>query len=343
MQKNIQLLPLQPNEIYYGSRNEDFINFIKSILKMGNIKDKYLNELLTSENIKIYSNAFTSEEVDSKDNYEVLEQLGDVCISNFLIFYIYNKYPQLYCSKGVQIVSKLKANLVSRSNFSDLADKLGFWNYITASIENRKQNKKDILEDTFEAFIGATVKILDERFIVGVGYSIIYDILKNIFDKYIKISLKYEDINDAKTLLKETFDYFKKVDNSTIQLNKDIEIIWINTNDNKQYKETIINKTETLNFTNYFSDWFFITEKEKNLNDEFYTTITKAVAVRNGSIVNKTGKNKTINGFYTILGEGKAARQQDSEQNASVMALLTLQQKYGFKKPIPEIYKEFCN
>jgi dsRNA-specific ribonuclease len=339
--QNIIQQTLQPNEIYYGPRNEDFIKFIKSILKLGNIKDKYLDELLTTTNINIYSNAFTSEEVDIKNNYEVLEQLGDVCINNFMVFYIYRKYPQLDCSKGVQIVSKLKANLVSRSNFSDLADKLGFWDYITASIDNRKQNKKDILEDTFEAFIGATVKILDDKFIIGVGYSIIYDILKNIFDKYIKISLKYEDINDAKTLLKETFDYFKKPDNSTININKDINIIWISTHDNKQYIDNIKNNSN-LNFNTYFSDWFFFTEKEKNINDEFYTTITKAVAVKTGSTVNKSGKNKTINGFYTILGEGKASRQQDSEQNASIMALLNLEQKYGFKKPIPEIYKEFC-
>ena len=40
------------------------------------------------------------------------------------------------------------------------------------------------------------------------GYGVVYAILESIFEKK-HISLDYDDLFDAKTKLKETFDYFK--------------------------------------------------------------------------------------------------------------------------------------
>ena len=59
-----------------------------------------------------------------------------------------------------------------------------------------------------EAFIGATAYILDNKIRQGVGYAIVYDILSSIFDS-MEISLKYEDLYDSITRLKEMFDHFK--------------------------------------------------------------------------------------------------------------------------------------
>jgi hypothetical protein len=64
---------------------------------------------------------------------------------------------------------------------------------------------KSLLEDVFEAFLGATESIIDSCVEVGSGYKVIYSILENIFDD-MDISLKYEDLYDAKTRIKETFD-----------------------------------------------------------------------------------------------------------------------------------------
>ena len=43
----------------------------------------------------------------------------------------------------------------------------------------------------------------------GVGYAVVYKLLENIFNN-IHISLKYEDLYDAKTRLKELFDLYNK-------------------------------------------------------------------------------------------------------------------------------------
>ena len=48
--------------------------------------------------------------------------------------------------------------------------------------------------------------IIVNIFMLGVGYYIVYSILKNIFDEKI-ISLSYNNLYDSKTKLKELFDF----------------------------------------------------------------------------------------------------------------------------------------
>ena len=194
--------------IYYGSRGGDLKNLIKSILIKGKIKEHYIDYLMTDESMKIYSDVFTSETADENNNYEVYEQMGDVLAGSFIIWYMYRRFPKLQCSEAVKIVARLKINYGSKNSFFPIAEKLGFWNYITASEENRNREKKPLLEDTLEAFIGATAFILDNKIKHGVGYAVVYEILKSIFDG-MDISLKYENLYDPITRLKEIFDHFK--------------------------------------------------------------------------------------------------------------------------------------
>jgi len=114
----------------------------------------------------------------------------------------------LNCSDGVKVVARLRINYGSKQCFSEIARKLGFWSFISATNDLRQRKMKPLLEDVFEAFLGATEQILDKKRRVGVGYAIVYDILSSIFDE-MNISLKYEDLYDAKTRLKELFDLFE--------------------------------------------------------------------------------------------------------------------------------------
>lgn len=67
-----------------------------------------------------------------------------------------------------------------------------------------------MLEDCLESFCGVTEWLLDMRTRPGVGYAIVYDILKSVFDE-MNISLKYSDLYDAKTRLKELFDAYSEL------------------------------------------------------------------------------------------------------------------------------------
>jgi dsRNA-specific ribonuclease len=178
---------------------------IIKLLKKGNIKQKYIDILTSDESMEIYSSAFTSEQVDEKNNYQVYEQLGDLTGNKFIVWYIYDRFPQLKCAEGVKVAARLRINLGSKNSFCSIAENFGFWDFITATNETRQRKKKPLLEDTFEAFIGATETIVDQKFKTGVGYACVYKILSAIFDD-INISLKYEDLYDSKTRLKELFD-----------------------------------------------------------------------------------------------------------------------------------------
>lgn len=196
------------SEIYYGPRDESFVEMIRNVLEKGRLKKKYLDMLLDAESLRLYSQIFTHISADPVKNYEYFETLGDNTANKCIVWYFTRRFPQIFCPEGVKIVSRLKIVYGSKESFYPIAEKLGFWPFISASVETRASKKKSLLEDTFEAFIGATEYLLDERIRVGVGYAIVYDIIANLFDG-IEISLAYRDIFDSKTVLKEDFDYFE--------------------------------------------------------------------------------------------------------------------------------------
>lgn len=198
------------SEIYFGKRGESFKNLIQSLLVKGKLKKKYINLLTDEESMQLYSQAFTSSSADPNRNYEIFEQLGDVSANKFIVWYSYRRFPQLACPLGVKVVARLRINYGAKQSFFKIANDLGFWDYISASVEQRSHRKKDLLEDSLESFCGVTEYILDMRTRPGVGYAIVYDILSSIFDE-IDMSLQYSKLYDAKTRLKETFDKFPEL------------------------------------------------------------------------------------------------------------------------------------
>lgn len=194
--------------IFLGNRDKNFKDLIVKILKRGRLRTKYIDILTDDQSMKIYNDAFTSELVDEDNNYQVYEQLGDLSGNKFIVGYMYKRFPQLMCSKGVKVVARLRINYGAKESFSEIAKSLGFWPFISATNDLRQRKMKSLLEDVFEAFLGATEYILDTRLIEGLGYSIVFDILSGIFND-MDISLRYEDLYDAKTRLKELFDMYE--------------------------------------------------------------------------------------------------------------------------------------
>ena len=205
------------SSIYLGLRGEVFKDLITSLLEKGNLKPKYINRLTDEKSMESYGIAFTAVTANSENNYERFEQIGDLAANQFIVSYSYRRFPQLDCTQGVKVVARLRINYGAKEFFAIVADNLGFWPFISAAEDGekpntyyRKYNKRDLLEDVFEAFIGCTEYLLDKAYRPGVGYGIVYDILSNIFDE-IPMSLAYEDLMDPKTRLKETFDKYKEL------------------------------------------------------------------------------------------------------------------------------------
>lgn len=198
-------------EIYHGLRDSSFKTLIISLLKLGKLSDSTIEQITKEDNLKLFSRAFTASCADEINNYEMYEQLGDVTANKFIVWYCYRRFPQLKHPLGVKVVARLRINYGARQSFFKIGEMLGFWNYITASEETRGRKKKDLLEDCVESFCGVTEFLIDEIYNrPGMGNIVVYDILTSIFDR-MPMSLKYEDLYDSKTRLKELFDFHKDV------------------------------------------------------------------------------------------------------------------------------------
>jgi dsRNA-specific ribonuclease len=191
--------------------NPRFRDKVRQILSLSSIKRKYIDKMTEEDGMKLYEQVFTHSSVH-ETNYEWLEILGDATLNKCVVWYINERFPQLHNADGVKVIARLKINMVSKTNFSEIAEKLGFASFIRINEENVKANKiisiKSLLEDVLEAFFGATEMLIDRLVSPGAGYGICYHLFKNIMDP-IPISLEYEDLYDPITRLKETFDIYR--------------------------------------------------------------------------------------------------------------------------------------
>lgn len=205
-----------PGPVTYGIRGEEFRQFIFSILQKARIKEHYINFLLEDEAVSMYDKAFTSPTANSSYNYEMLEKIGDLTCNKAIIWYIYRKLPQLSTKpQGLMIFSKLFHTLQCKETFAKIALSLGFEKFVTYGfmrVKDRYENvmiirRNSVLEDCFEAFFGATELIIDSKVGEGVGYAICNILFKALISDLKFPSLKYEDLFDSITRLKELFDY----------------------------------------------------------------------------------------------------------------------------------------
>jgi dsRNA-specific ribonuclease len=302
--------------IYQGLRGPPFKALITKLMERSKLKKKFIDVLTSDENMKLFSKAFTAASADPKNNYEIYEQLGDLSANKFIVWYAYRRFPQLRCPLGVKVVARLRINYGSKQSFSSIAEKLEFWPYISAAEEGtdrsakyRSRHKKDLLEDVLEAFIGCTEEILDDEYVPGVGYAIVYDILASIFDD-IPISLRFEDLIDAKTRMKEIFDSFGQTIGS--------------------YQ-------------------FIDTREERGHHSEMNSVaVSKLYRVPHGAHKRPTKTtdmdgNSTLraNRGWILIGEGEGTTKSNAQQQASEEGIITLN-RAGYIKEVPIEYQLFC-
>ena len=125
---------------------------------------KDFHELLKSLNINykddsLYEAAFThasyyNENRDTcKADYDRLEFIGDAVLDLIVADLVYRRFPKMNSGD----LSKCRASLVRGVTLSSFSNQIGIANYIRVSKGEEKSGpiKANIMEDCFEAFIGA--------------------------------------------------------------------------------------------------------------------------------------------------------------------------------------------
>ena len=301
------LTDVQLQEVYNGERGEAFDRLILSLLRKGKLSKAMTKKVYDKE---LFSQMFTHRSVNEQLNYEFHEFLGDLVVNKSIGQYLSRRFPQLRCPEGVRVITRLKINLVSKKVLAEVAESLGFWDFISATMEYRMTKKKPMMEDVFEAIMGMIEQQIDEkcckpdkegRVTSGGGYKVCYNIIQTILDTYpicgglpgadgVQVGLlDYLLLVDPKTRLKELFDS----------------------------RKTELGKVK------------YRSERDGRL---CHTT----VFAENGQ------SNRGMRFSQPMrLGTGTAALQADSQQAAATMGLAFLK-KQGITKAMPPFYQKFC-
>lgn len=221
--KNIYYIIIQSMEVEnpYNVNNKLINeNYVKKILSKYNvdIKVNNINNFINAFTHKSYmrstytlsnneldkmKNSIANEILELRNNcYEELEFFGDSILDFVTVLYITDRFPNQ--SEG--FYTKLKSKIVNGASLSKLAKKLDFHQFLLISLQVEEKFGRfsdKILEDIFEAFIGALFRDQDNKHkSFTVCYEFIYNILNNTQDDFDYAELILYDSNYKDQLLK---------------------------------------------------------------------------------------------------------------------------------------------
>lgn len=169
-------------------RENDIINIMETFnindFKINNIllyqrsfiHKSYCIDLYKDTDFKNIDNSLSLQEI----SYETMEFLGDSILGSVVSSYLYERFYKIY-NQNEGFLTYLKNRIVCGECLAHLSNKLNFNKFIVISkhIEDNcdGRNNKNILEDVFEAFIGAI--FLDNN------YEFTKNFLLTIIEKYI--------------------------------------------------------------------------------------------------------------------------------------------------------------
>lgn len=136
--------------------------------------------------------SYSNEKRNGCRDYERIEFVGDGVLDLVVADLIYRHYPEMKQGE----MTKLRSNLVCSASLADFAREYGFGEAIRlghGELQSGGPNQK-ILEDVFEAFIGATY--LDQ------GYEFTKKMIEDIFLDDI-LTYNLEELTDYKSKLQE--------------------------------------------------------------------------------------------------------------------------------------------
>ena len=307
--------------VYSGSRGKDFKDLLLSVLELTSLNKKYYSKLLDEEGMMKFSAAFThpsaADTTKRWTNYEWSEFTGDSIANHSVVEYIALRFPEFDGdSDAVRVGTRVKINTVSKATFCELARSLGFWPFISATMEFRTTKMRPLLEDSFEAFLGTLSHLVDRkirtrdskgRVQLGAGFQFCFEIVRDVLDG-VEIcgglpnadgvqlgKLRYDDLVDWITQLKELFDLREMQDQ--------------------------------------FGKVKYQCERVRNPDNPTESRCYTDVFASGGTAGTMRGRLK--------MGHGTAALQADSKQQAAKHAVLYMR-KQGYTRPMRPAYAKFC-
>jgi dsRNA-specific ribonuclease len=362
--------PNEPIEMFDGfdmadpqtgeSLKAKMLSMITDILMIrGKLKPKYIVKLLAVPEVLVYyERAFTHKSYDVINNYEFLEFIGDGTVNNCTKWYISRKFNEYDLTAAPQEpLSRLMITIVQNKTLADIANKLGFWTFLRSSMLQRQSDMKDMLEDVFEAFIGATQWVIDQYIGMGAGYAICYNIIASILDEQDMIkkfeerrarglpAIEYDAVCDSISILKQTMEdaqlnvqqhigrIIPNPDPSVIEMDRETAKLY--TIDNRGNRVPKNQKASRV----LKQAQYVVGREEVIINGAPYKKVFVEYWLQRGHMTGQTN-NLTFEPdpiSPILIGAGSAFDQKKAIFQASTAALATLR-RMGLSKPIPQSY-----
>lgn len=159
------------------------------------VTDAYTKSAYTEAQLSEFTKAPNCVDLQER-SYQIKECLGDAVLKVCMVEYIIDRYPDpMIHNEG--FITQLKARLENTSSLAEFAKKLGLEQYMLITLQTENNNGRDsekLLEDIFEAFIGALYK--DQ------GFTIVRKLVRKILETEVDYSeILSEDTNYMKRLL----------------------------------------------------------------------------------------------------------------------------------------------
>jgi ribonuclease III len=113
------------------------------------VPQMHIDNKFRINSFNLFIEAMTHNSFSSKKTYERLEFLGDAIFHLIITEYLYNRYTD----EDEGFLTKLRIRIEKRDSMAELAQDIGLKKYI--KIGSNVFISEDIMEDVFEAFIGA--------------------------------------------------------------------------------------------------------------------------------------------------------------------------------------------
>ena len=219
---------LTENDIHKILQSYDINDSIHStkFYQMAFIHSSYSKKtpLEIGENVVLASKPEGALELMNED-YERLEFLGDAVVSIVVAKYLYERFPD----EDEGFLTKMRTKLVNGEMLGFLASKIGFGEFAIMSrhIEDKCKGRtsQHILEDIFEAFVGAMFLDFNEidnynlldNFYSGIGFQICEKFIMHVIEEHVDFSELILKNNNYKEMVNK---YFKDTYNSPINFSE---------------------------------------------------------------------------------------------------------------------------
>jgi ribonuclease-3 len=152
------------------------------------------------KNIELLELALTHKSYSNSNNNERLEYLGDSILNSAISQYLFNRFT----NEKEGLLTRMRAYLVKAETLIIKAEEFALGDYIklskgTANLS--KDRKNSILEDAFEAIIGAIF--------IDAGWERVNEVILKIFNKNLLALSEDMTFKDAKTELQELLQSMK--------------------------------------------------------------------------------------------------------------------------------------